>query len=54
VTGARLLCFDLPACSSLRWHNIDFGLSTPTEAPKGLTAKHMDYGSRNMDFRFWV
>jgi hypothetical protein len=29
VTGARLLCFDLPACSSLRWHNIDFGLSTP-------------------------
>jgi hypothetical protein len=25
-----------------------------TEAPKGLTAKHMDYGLRNMDFRFWI
>jgi hypothetical protein len=25
-----------------------------TEAPKGLTAKHMDYGLRNMDFGFWI
>jgi hypothetical protein len=37
-----------------RWQLLSTFTQKITEAPKGLTAKHMDYGSRNMDFGFWI